>query len=646
MHSNAKDIEYLKSLTLLYVEDEEDTRVQFRTFLNRHVGTLIEAQNGVDGVAAYYEHRPDIILTDVQMPVLDGLQMAREIRVTDGSVPIVVLTAFGNSDNLIQAINIGIDKYVGKPTNAFQLLEALLACASNLRVEAAQKQTRQILLDERRLASDIIDEIREEMDYSLDNLLADLVSVICARLPLRVQKKGCIRLFNSGGRLVTVSRLGVEQLWVNPASDDLFTMVPEDSTVGTFIAPTGEHVLVLPFSYESILSGQIIILLAQDSETSAISPELLTALARKLSRLVNLCLNKEILKLRVVQVEQTHIETLKRLEAASKYRDNETGMHVMRMANIAVVIAKYLGMPKSIQEQLLIAAPLHDVGKIGIPDSILLKPGKLTAEEFRIMKGHTEMGERLLQGNDPMFEAARQIALYHHENWDGSGYPHSLRQEEIPVIARICAIADVFDALTSKRPYKEACSVEEAVEWIRGESGRKFDPETVIALESRLPEIMRIRELYRDEIIDPKKSLNQVESADNAARWVKWDATLSVGIDVIDEHHRYLFELVNNLIDVLADDREVKELVYTIKSLEHYVLVHFHAEERMMEYYGYDRIDSHKVQHHQFQKRLEGFFLEMYSNPFTVKNEIVTYLLNWLVAHIRNEDTRLKTLVV
>jgi len=647
VHSNSKDIEYLKSLKVLYVEDEEDSREQLSEFLTRHVGKVIEAHNGADGVAAYHEHHPDIILTDIQMPIQDGLSMAGEIRTSDGSVPIIVLTAFGNNDNLVQAINIGIDKYVGKPVNAFQLLEALLACSNILRMEVAQKQTRQILLDERQLASDIIDEIRENMDYNLDTLLAALVDVLSAKLPLQLTAKGCIRLFNANGRLITVSRLGIEPLWINPTSDDVFAMVPEESPDGAFIVPivTGEHALVLPLTNENTLSGQIIILLHHDCVTSAISIEFLTTLARKLSRLLTLCLNEAILELREVQIEEAHTEILKRLETASKYRDNETGMHVMRMANIAVIIAKCMGLPKNLQEQLLIVAPLHDVGKIGIPDSILLKSGKLTTEEFYIMKSHTEMGERLLLGDDPVFVAARQIALYHHENWDGSGYPHSLQKEEIPVLARICAVADVFDALTSSRPYKEAWTVEEAVDWIRGESGRKFDAETVIALESRLPEILRIRELYRDEVIDPKKSLNLVETVDTTTSWVRWDVSLSVGIDVIDEHHRYLFELVNNLIDVLADNREVKELVYALKSLENYVQIHFNAEERMMEYYGYDAIDHQIKQHRQFQNKLKGFFLEMYSNPITVKNEIVTYLLNWLVAHISREDTRLKKLV-
>ncbi|MBF0126703.1 MAG: response regulator [Magnetococcales bacterium] len=202
---------------------------------------------------------------------------------------------------------------------------------------------------------------------------------------------------------------------------------------------------------------------------------------------------------RELELLRTRMEIIRRLGRAAEYRDNETGLHIHRMSHYSALLGAALGLSAHDQELLLHAAPMHDIGKIGIPDRILLKPGRLTTDEFTVMKTHTILGGELLdQEPSLLLRTAHTIALTHHERWDGMGYPHGLSQERIPLMGRICSLADVFDALTSRRPYKQPWSVEEAVSEIQRCSGAAFDPELVRVFLEILPEIVKIKHAYPD----------------------------------------------------------------------------------------------------------------------------------------------------
>ncbi len=178
----------------------------------------------------------------------------------------------------------------------------------------------------------------------------------------------------------------------------------------------------------------------------------------------------------------SQLEILERLAHAAEYRDDDTGQHTNRVGHIAALIAKEMALPPARVELIRRAAPLHDVGKIGVPDNILLKPGRLTPEEFEIIKPHTTIGAALLSGgHSAMVKIAESIALTHHERWDGNGYPVGLKAEDIPLEGRIVSIADVFDALSHDRPYKKAWPLEECIAEIERNSGRQFDPQVVTA---------------------------------------------------------------------------------------------------------------------------------------------------------------------
>lgn len=195
-------------------------------------------------------------------------------------------------------------------------------------------------------------------------------------------------------------------------------------------------------------------------------------------------------------------ELIFRMSRAAEFRDPETGAHIQRMAYYSRLIAKGLGLDDKVQKLILEAAPLHDVGKIGIPDYILLKPGKLTHEEFEVMKGHAQLGHELLDdsGSD-ILRAGAEIALTHHEKYDGSGYPNGLAGTKIALYGRIVAVADVFDALTSERPYKRAWPLEDARKFLEEGRGKHFDPMCVEAFLAGWEEALEIRQRFKDEEI-------------------------------------------------------------------------------------------------------------------------------------------------
>lgn len=202
-------------------------------------------------------------------------------------------------------------------------------------------------------------------------------------------------------------------------------------------------------------------------------------------------------KIRTQELEATRFEIIRRLGRAAEYKDNETGLHVVRMSHYARLLAIKLGLPDTFCDLIFNAAPMHDIGKIGTPDAVLKKPGKLNAEEWAIMQQHAVIGAEIIgEHDDPLLTMARRIALTHHEKWDGAGYPYGLVGEDIPLEGRIVAIADVFDALTSQRPYKPAWTIEATMELLESEAGKHFDPKLVAEFKQILLQVVEIRDTH------------------------------------------------------------------------------------------------------------------------------------------------------
>ena len=491
----------------------------------------------------------------------------------------------------------------------------------------------------------------------MDLLLERLLGILLDYRNLPVEARAAVVLLNPRGCYFQVAQFGMAPAWTTPLRWDFGAFACSTISTGCLFEASPEvpgdsdedrlsqRLLLLPLCVEGQGLGYVVLFLPLDYQPNAVHLEFMNDLSRALSGLVHRAVNHEILRIRELELEEARANAIHTLGVASEYRDNETGWHIMRMSNYALAIAKAMNLPADQRELLYIAAPMHDVGKIGIADAVLLKPGKLTHEEFEVMKTHTDIGVSILKGSDALIAAARDIAGCHHERWDGKGYPQGLAGEAIPVLARICSVADVFDAITSKRPYKEAWSVDDGIAYIVAESGQYFDPAIVAAFQVAVPEILRVRELYRDDIIDPKQVLSLPPLQARANAFAPWRDDLSVGIDIIDEHHRYLFELVNDLADVVSHKRGAREVARLVKSLDAYAKVHFRSEEQMMAHYGFAGLSAQEHQHHAFEAKIQEFYEELHINPLVAQFDVLAYLRDWLVTHILIEDAQLRTLV-
>jgi hemerythrin-like metal-binding protein len=337
-----------------------------------------------------------------------------------------------------------------------------------------------------------------------------------------------------------------------------------------------------------------------------------------------------------VTAEHRHAESLKASNKATvlaladlaEFRDTETGDHVVRVACLTQDIARRLredgrfphDLTDTFLDHIAVACVLHDVGKVAVPDHILHKPGRLDAQERRVMQEHSPVGGAILAkasaiAPDSLYlKMGSEIARHHHECFDGSGYPDGLAGENIPLAARIVAVADVFDALISTRPYKTAWPVENAIALMREESGSRFDPDVVDAF------LKVVRER-------PDEGL--VHSND----------VVSVGDPVLDRDHRLVLGLVKQLVDAdRRDDRVTVEFV--LDQLLGYVTVHFDREERHMLSIGYNRYDEHKADHDRLMTNLQDVRTQFFGSQCQLGEGVRESLAHWLHEHVFAEDAK------
>ena len=254
---------------------------------------------------------------------------------------------------------------------------------------------------------------------------------------------------------------------------------------------------------------------AADYIAKPFSPEIVKARVRTQLALSRQRHQLELLvRERTRELEETRLEIIRQLARAAELRDNETGLHVTRVSDYAYHIARATGLSEDHATLVRTVAPLHDVGKIGVPDQILLKRGGLTADEWSIIQTHCDLGYRVIGNHGTeLLRTAALCAYCHHERWDGHGYPRRLAGKEIPLVARILAVADVFDALTCERPYKRAWSFEEAVAEIRRCSGSQFDPAIVTSFIAALPEIKAVMKRFSETDLSTVKPFMPGERA-------------------------------------------------------------------------------------------------------------------------------------
>ena len=597
-------LKILKNMNVLYVEDDKNTQEELVYFLSNKVNTLYVANNGKEGFEKFEKFQPDIIITDIQMPILNGIKMVELIREVNKFIPIIVISAFNDTDYLFEAIKLNVTNYLTKPLNLIQLIETLGNIAKNINLEKENKEVLNTLkqykdiVDERSIISKadikgVITYVNEPFEkisgYKKEELIGKSHGIITSKssskkLLSQMWKKIKIEKKLWQGRLKNVSKDGKEyivDIIIKPILDlngnilefiSLSNDITDiESTKDYFKEQTyksannlTESIRIANIYKNAINESNIIlrmdlnknIIYANEAfykisgykkdeligkpysflEHVGLSKELQDKKIEQIftnkvwkGKISNYTKNKEVFHCDVTmcpikdtngnvveymgirhditqienlqrELEDTQKEIIYKLGEIGETRSQETGNHVKRVAKYSKLFAQKLNLPEEMVHKLYLASPMHDIGKIGIPDSILNKPGKLNEQEWEVMKTHAQIGYEILKTSKrPILKAAAIVSYTHHEKWDGSGYPLGLSGDDIHIFGRITAIADVFDALGSDRCYKKAWPLDDILNYFKEQKGKHFDPYLVDIFMENLDSFLKIRDKYKDE---------------------------------------------------------------------------------------------------------------------------------------------------
>jgi response regulator RpfG family c-di-GMP phosphodiesterase len=515
---------------LILAVDDEEMNLELLEILMVPLGYQVEkAKNGKEALEKIAERSPDIILLDVMMPGMDGFEVCRILKEDEKTrdIPVVMVTALNQIENKVTGIETGADDYLIKPFHRNELIarvKSLLKVRTlNDKVKKYQYTIRS-LFELTTLSEDFRD--RGGIFNELAKRTAELTGM----------EKVVIALVEN-------NLLQVKASYHLNDDKELYTFLSQNGPIRKVIETGKQLVAVndsqiakqfnLNLSYVCIplksISKDVIGALCAfgiNGDMSEGTVRVLSIVAQRIaseiqikdrSRVLEDTVDKRTKALResLEKLEEAHSEIshayeeiVYRLSVAAEYKDEDTAAHIHRISYYSEALARKLGLPEEEVKLIKLASPMHDIGKIGIPDSILLKPGQLTPDEFEIMKQHTIMGARILAGSSsPLLSMAEEIAISHHEKYDGSGYPYGVMGENIPLVGRIVAIADVFDALLTPRVYKPAFDLDNTLTIMKEGKGKHFDPNLVDAFFDILDEILTIKEDYSNH---PSGGLGQV----------------------------------------------------------------------------------------------------------------------------------------
>ncbi|MCX8124001.1 MAG: response regulator [Spirochaetes bacterium] len=521
--------------TVLVVDDEESIRNILSRYLSLKGYAVITASDGNQAIELLHSHPVDLVLTDLIMPNVNGRELLQKMAELFPEIPKIVLSGYGTNEDMLVALKTGAYDFIQKPLTDFEILDKAVERAVESKL---LKEERNRYIQQLTYLNDIIGFLNKGV--SLEQIFDIIASRMKKAIPFN---RLAIALINDAGLVETTLVSSDKPVLIAPG----FKFPLEDSSLA-IVAQTKKYNIINDLEEYSkqhnsekanmllkegmqstmtiplVAAGRLIgfLLFASTSKNTfvtehvqfaeTVSGHIVFSLQRgELLHQLDIYNKKleEIVKIRTHQLLKTQKATIFALSSLAELRDPETGYHLERirgycmlLAQIAKYSAGFLEINNQFLRDLYDSSILHDIGKVGISDSILLKPGKLTHDEFEIIKTHTTIGYNALKraseemGQDSFLNMAMDVTLYHHEAWDGSGYPHGLSGEEIPLTARIVTIADVYDALTTHRPYKTAFDHQKAIAIMQEESHR-YDPKLFELFIQNADDFDEIRKKYQ-----------------------------------------------------------------------------------------------------------------------------------------------------
>ncbi len=597
------NLECLKQITILYAEDDLVIQKQTVGILNSIVKEVHVANCGQEAVELYDNNKVDIIITDITMPNMTGIEFSKHVRKDNSDIPIIVISAHNDSNILIEAIEIGISRFILKPLNISDLIQVITQFAENICNKSEKDSVTNLLEQYKNIvdADSIVSKTNKDgiityvndrfvdiSGYSKEELIGqhhniirhpdtpeklfkkmwttisekkkvwqgvvknlskqgksyyvrstikpildmngDIIEYIAIRQDITpqertrkfLQKQNVQKISNLNDALKSqeqyenvinqiniVSRFNLQGkiTYVNDRFCQLIEFTKDELIGQTFKMIRHEKTSIETSRqmWKTIKSGKTwsgkLMNKSKTGKTfhldAVISP--IFNQNNEIIEFISVCHNiTSIIELHK-ELEDTQREIIYRMGEIGETRSKETGNHVKRVAEYSKLLGKLCGLKQNDIDIIFMASPMHDIGKVGIPDSVLNKPGKLNDEEWEIMKEHSELGYNILKNSKrEILKAAAIISYHHHEKWNGSGYPQGLKEEEIHIFGRITAIADVFDALGSDRCYKKAWELDKILELFKEQKGKHFDPNLVDLFFDNLDEFLKIRDTYVD----------------------------------------------------------------------------------------------------------------------------------------------------
>lgn len=465
---------HAEGLKVLYVEDDSLIRENTHSFLSMLFTSVDTACNGKEGLELYEKEHHDLVISDVLMPEMNGIEMSRRIKNIDPSQSIVITSATEESSHLLELINIGVSQFILKPMKIEQMGEVLHAVVMNLYNARKVEDFTHTLEKEVVHQSNLLEQYKDIVDIST------IVS--------KTNVKGKITYVNDA--FCKTSGYAREELIGKSHNVIRHPDVPSEVYANmwkTILDKKTWHGTIK----NQKKNGDYYI---TDSTVKPILDEY-----GNIIEFISIRYDVTMLFDLHNEIWNTQHELLYILGEVGETRSRETGNHVRRVARYSKLLGQLYNLDTEMVDLLYTASPMHDIGKIGIPDEVLLKPGRLNDEEMKVMRRHASMGYDILKNSKrPILEAAAIIAYEHHERWDGSGYPRGLEGDAIHIYGRITALADVFDALSCARIYKDSWSIEEVLKFIRKERGQQFDPNLVDIFIEHIDQFIEIFEELSD----------------------------------------------------------------------------------------------------------------------------------------------------